>query len=160
MTEATNTPESHLLKLRIIASLQKNDRLNTVNGFYVDTSIWQGLGRWYNGENRESNLNAVEAVLLDSIRLAHNLLDQRKTLLKTPTDVVLLQNDQQIQSIQREIENALGGLANLAFTYTDSTSAVARIYTITTMVKNSLARLELKYNLVNNIDDSKSRRLD
>lgn len=160
MTDVSDKLTTLLLNLKVIASIQKNERLSTRNGFQVQTSMFQGLYRWYNGENRTLNLNAVEHVFLEAVRLAHTLLDQRKTLQATPVDTILLENDQQLQNLQEGLNNALAGLACLAFTYTDSATAVARIYTMTTMVKNSLARIELKYNLlVGESDDQRCTKV-
>lgn len=148
MASASNTTtiETLLFHLNIIGSIQKNDRINTTNGFQVQKSPFQSFVRWYRNENRDTNLDAIRDLITDALKQCDVLLcvrDKLKTT--TPVDKIkMLANEQSIDAIVKEIKFALSGLASLAFTYSTSSEVVARIYALNTTTNHALKRIEVR----------------
>lgn len=121
----------HLIyQLKIIASLKKNDRINTTNGLYIQNSIFQSIQRWYTGENRVVNLSTLESIFDEALEYYEHLLQQIKVLEEDSKRDKQCKLKQQAESLKFELEQSLTGLSNLAFTYKAHADVVAKIYTL------------------------------
>uniref|UniRef100_A0A6C0BNW8 Uncharacterized protein n=1 Tax=viral metagenome TaxID=1070528 RepID=A0A6C0BNW8_9ZZZZ len=142
------TQSSLLHALRVLASINKQDRIGTQGSIYLESgnSLMVALSRWYYGESRTTNFEMIEKILKDALDLCEKLLENREMLLKNNAqDLTLLENSQLLTRFQAEIKGALMGTANLATTYADDASAVARLFTMNQTARNHLQRISLHF---------------
>lgn len=122
----------HLIyQLKIIASIKKNDRINTTNGLFIQNSFFQSIQRWYTGENRGDNLATLESIFDEALEYYGHLLQQIEVMEEESKQTKQTsQLKQQAESLKFELEQSLTGLSNLAFTYKAHADVVAKIYTL------------------------------
>lgn len=129
----------HLVyQLKIIASLKKNDRINTTNGLYIQNSVFQSVQRWYTGENRSVNLSTLESIFDEALEYYEHLLQQIEAMEEDSKRNKQCKLKQQAESLKFELEQSLTGLSNLAFTYKAHADVVAKIYTLSKHVSFQL----------------------
>ena len=103
-----NNPDDIIINLKVIASIQPNDKLNT-NGNYLNLEtvniIPQGVKRWWRGDGRD-----------ECIKLIDRIINEAK--------------DREEDDVQEALQGSLAGLENLKQTYSKCIQTTARIDTI------------------------------
>ena len=156
-----------LTQMKVVAQIEKGDKLCTESAlFYIEPSsnVMQPLRRRWNGETRSRNLQRVDHVVGALINFLKKLTVQSKYVtIQGPAELVGEtarsngdgnQSDDNIEQIEGRIvcanrdyifkrtlhvlELSIGGLRNLAYSYTTDACALAQIDCIIDKINDGL----------------------
>jgi hypothetical protein len=144
-----NKYEFILQSLQILASVRKYDRLSTNNGFHVESpQRFLGVTRWFNAENRHTNIYAVQHILEDGFQMCEQLVTQ---LVENKSDIRQFINQKKLSRLYDAHLLAHQGIKNLQVTYESDRQAVAKIKIILTLINDRLSSIT-KTLQVNQVD--------
>jgi hypothetical protein len=121
--------EIMLRNIKVVASLMPNDKLNTeaaLFSIYVPTSM-RGLWRFWEREHREANISRVQSCIRQAIVIIQTVLQTRDNADTFRARFQMTTEMQQCRRIMDALLEARIGLQNLAQTYRDDASAVAKL---------------------------------
>jgi hypothetical protein len=138
-----------LHSLKVLATVQENDRIQTRNGIHVAAAnqYFSFLHRWLFAESRQTNLVTIKSIFDQSFLHCQKICEELKAL-KELTEVesesYCLEPHQILLRLQMEIRNALKGLKKLKTTYINDSHSSATISLIedTVLDKLDLIRAE------------------
>jgi len=135
-----------LHKLKVIASIQENDKVQTRGGIYITKAnlAFQGVLRWISKEDRASNIASIWSIFTKAVILCEGLLSERATITE---DASMLTNTQHLTRLRAEMRAAAIGVARLAVTYSEDAHICARISTICEALEDDLTRIDTLFGL-------------
>jgi hypothetical protein len=135
--------------LKVIASIKPNERFSTSDGIHVQPvdSTWVlSIRRWWKGEDRENNIEFINAVFVASFNLVDSALNDRENFQEPNTRhglICFLENTQLIKRTKELICNARNGIEHMKSTYDDDTSMRSRIEMLQDKINDQLEGIEL-----------------
>jgi len=132
-----------LHSLKVLSLIEENDRVITRKGIHLDKcdNFFQPVVRWFNSENRKSNLQAITAVFTRAFECCDQLFIYRSDL---KDKIALVQNTQMMDRLQTDIRSALNGIRNLKVTYANDAYATASITLMEDSVSDQLDRIHIQ----------------
>ena len=127
-------------QLKVLAQLKDGDRVSTRAGVHLqrDTAS-TGFTRWVTGESRSTNLDAIETLFHQSFQLAETLTNRNPS---DPVDV--LETQQTLDRLMKQIRMSAHAVAVLTATYADDSHTTSRIAVLQDTVRDRLNLLDLR----------------
>ena len=159
MQDGANTDAAELREvlhqLRVLSNIRENDRVGTRRGIHLDRrddplSVVQGVQRWFRGEGRDANLDAIGQVFQRATDLCDALLGRRRQMRRRSGQdsrllaVRLLENSQSLRRLQADLKAAIRGVGNLSITYGSDTHSKANISLMRDLATDRLERIQLQ----------------
>lgn len=155
-TQNKNDIDTNILNLKIISKIREYDKLNTQqesNLLEINSpKMFQGLGRWFNSENRNITMEKLNEILGKTFEITDKLIFEEKKVNRNHglNNMDLEENNSQIfQRFILEMTNSLSGLENLKKTYSEDILISSQLDLLISKLNNRLEKMNklVKLNL-------------
>lgn len=130
-TEMENKINNNILNLKIISSLNKDDKLAINNDeiFIESNDFSQAIRRWWNSQSRSQSLDQIENVINDSFNITDVIFEEESNNLEVreENESFREENSSVLQRYLIELKGVNRGLDNLKLTYNDDVTIISRI---------------------------------
>lgn len=124
------TQEDIFINLRLISKIEVGNKLiQSDKHVNIDTSYFQSLTRWFNGNNRKDSLQFINLILSKAFELNDKLLNDKSE-----------ESAQILLRLNNDLKNSLNGLVNLKQTYAADKLVQSEI---DVMIDNISSKLDL-----------------
>ena len=130
-TDMENKINSNILNLKIISSLNKDDKLaiNDNEIFIEANDFSQAIRRWWNSQSRSQSLDQIESVINDSFNITDVIFEEESNNMeiREENESFREENSSVLQRYLIELKGVNRGLDNLKLTYNDDVTIISRI---------------------------------
>ena len=136
------TLEDIFVNLTLIARIDVGNKLVRYDKYVnIDTSYFQSITRWFNGQNRSDNLKFTSAVLLKAFEYSDNLTRQKDD-----------ESRHNLIRLNTSLTNVINGLSNLSQTYYYDKLAQSEIEV---MINNIRTKLNIQSKHIQFVEENK-----
>lgn len=123
---------SNILNLKIIAALNKDDKLainESDSGISIETNDFtRAIRRWWNSQSRCQALDQIENVINESFTLTDEIFEmENNDNYNESNESFCEENSSILHRFLLEFKGVMRGLDNLKLTYNDDVSIISRI---------------------------------
>lgn len=130
-TDMESKINNNILNLKIISSLNKDDKLSINNEeISIESNDFsQAIRRWWNSQSRTQSLDQIENVINDSFNITDVIFEEESTNyeVKDENESFKEENSSVLQRYLIELKGVNRGLDNLKLTYNDDVTIISRI---------------------------------
>jgi hypothetical protein len=136
--------EDIFINLTLLARIDVGNKLIRYEKYInIDTSYFQAITRWFNGQNRSDNIKFMTAILSKAFEYSDALTKQKDD-----------ESRQNLLRLNTALSNASNGLSNLSQTYYYDKLAQSEIEV---MINNIRTKLNIQSKHIQFVDESKEK---
>ena len=137
---STHDPETDLIVgLKVVGKLRTHERISSTGSFGLEVETndrLQSFRRWYRGENRHHNVDAIASLVTKASNAVSERLGRDRVTLASLTEYLFLGR------LARALVEAQKGLRNLAITYKGCPATVAHIEHVIDVAETERQRIK------------------
>tara|TARA_Y100000389_G_C17466022_1_gene525615 strand:+ start:2847 stop:3311 length:465 start_codon:yes stop_codon:yes gene_type:complete len=130
-TDLENKINNNILNLKIISSLNKDDKLTiSDNEISIENNDFsQAIRRWWNSQNRSQSLDQIECVINEAFSITDTIFEEesKNFEVKEENESFKEENSSVLQRYLIELKGVHRGLDNLKLTYNEDVTIISRI---------------------------------
>ena len=130
-TDLENKINNNILNLKIISSLNKDDKLTiSDNEISIENNDFsQAIRRWWNSQSRSQSLDQIECVINEAFSITDTIFEEesKNFEVKEENESFKEENSSVLQRYLIELKGVHRGLDNLKLTYNEDVTIISRI---------------------------------
>ena len=130
-TDLENKINNNILNLKIISSLNKDDKLTiSDNEISIENNDFsQAIRRWWNSQSRSQSLDQIECVINEAFSITDTIFEEesKNFEVKEENESFKEENSSVLQRYLIELKGVHRGLDNLKLTYNEYVTIISHI---------------------------------